>query len=132
MRILWAVAAYWTAIAVMAAPCFAQTPEPSLSATVLWSSEKGGVTQPPALDPPPVDLNAEQPPPAYEGPTGENPPPSSAMSPPPSQDEANRALLNTPLLKESWLEDWGQAIAKLEVPVAGVRDLRGLQLVAHQ
>jgi hypothetical protein len=112
MRVRVAVATYWVAIFIVAAPGFAQTPEPSPLSRALWLSERDGITQPAASDPPPVDLNAEQPSPTHEGPTGGNPPPSSAMSPPPSQDEANGAWLNTPLLKDSFLEDWGQAVAK--------------------
>jgi len=113
MRFFQAVTAYWVAILAVAAPCFAQTPEPSAYYAPGRPREGAGIRHPAGFAPPPVDLSAEQPPPPRERPTGENPPPPPyPTSSPPIQDEGNRAWLDTPILKESFLEDWGQAVAR--------------------
>ena len=68
--------------------------------------------QPAAFEQPATDVNTEgQAAPSHEEPAGQGSPPSEAPSPP-SEAEGNREWFDTPLLKETFLEDWGQAIEK--------------------
>jgi len=68
--------------------------------------------QPATFSQPPEDLNREDhPAPSGEEPAGQGSPPATPPSPP-GEAEGEPAWLNTPLLKDTFLEDWGQAIEK--------------------
>jgi hypothetical protein len=69
--------------------------------------------QPATFQPPPVDLNGEQPSPSPDGSAGENPPPQAAspsVEPGPEGGEPPGAGL----LKDSLFEKWGQELGRWE------------------
>jgi len=122
MRLFWAVMACWPALLVMAALCFGRTPEPPAFYKPCQPPEVAGVTQP--ADASAADLAQDRIATSPDSPTQDYSRGSSPLADPAEGTSRDLPVPpDAPLLKDSPLEDFGQAIervkAKLPLSVSG-------------